>query len=297
MLARLEIVIAAVVGIGAVVVAVGAGDGDLVGNVVGALDDGVHVDGQVGALTAGAGDDDDRHVGEALRLAHDRVGVVVDGGLGQGPVLRTHGHGGPLGGVVGVDLGQIRVGGKACLGKGLEDSHGGGAVGGTGAGAAQDGIGGAPAEDVDGRDPAQGQKPVVLDEDETLLADLLDDILAGVDRLLAQLRLGSVQHAGDVVLERSVAHEVRADRRDEQEGQHRVPADQPPRALLGFPRQDQHDDHGEQGDQDDPDVAFHHTDVGGQVGLADAHGPEDRAQQFAQQIYHILLLLFFILPV
>ena len=114
-LTRLKVIIAAVVGINASEITVITGDGHFIGDIPCAFDHSVHIGRQVSTLTAGTADDDHSHIGKSLCLIHHTVGVGLNRGLGERPVLALHGNRRPVGTVVGVELGQFLVGGIAGI--------------------------------------------------------------------------------------------------------------------------------------------------------------------------------------
>ena len=75
-----------------------------------AVRDGSHIGGQVSALAADAGDDDHGGVRECLGVLHHLIGVQIDIGFGQGPVLLHHANAGAVRLVIGVELAQFLVG-------------------------------------------------------------------------------------------------------------------------------------------------------------------------------------------
>ena len=223
------------------------------------MNQGVHIGGQVGVFAAGAGDNDHGGVGEVPGLAHHSVGVGVGGGLGQGPVLGVHVDDRPVSPVVGIKLGQLLVGGIARVLQGLEDAHGAGAVGRSGAGAAEDGVGGAPAKDVQAVDAGgQGEQPVVLHQHQALLAHLADGLFTAGHRLSGQVHLGGVEGAGHVGIHGAEADQVDADGYYSDHGQHGVPPNQAPQALFGLPGGNQGHDHNHQGRKNGIDMAAAH---------------------------------------
>ena len=136
---------------------------------------GKHILGQVAALAADAGEDDDRRVGEVLRLLQDRVGVGGGGDLCGGEV----GAGvaallGALHAGVPVELHQLFVDLQAGVLQALDHVHIGGGVAGAAAGAAVDRVDGAVAEEVDPGAAGQGQGAVfVAEQDDALLLQTL----------------------------------------------------------------------------------------------------------------------------
>ena len=137
----------------------------------GGVPGGVHVLGQVAALAADPGQDDHRHVGEALGLGQHRVGVGGGGDLGGGEVgagVAALGRPGDAG--ILVEAYQLLVDLQARVLQALDHVHVGGGVAGAGAGAAVDGIHGGVAEEVDLGAGGQGQGAVfIAEQDDALL--------------------------------------------------------------------------------------------------------------------------------
>ena len=146
--------------------------------IVGPLPGPGEVDGQVGALAAHPGDDDQGLVGEAFGSVQQLIGVSIGGGLGQGPVLFPHPHLGPVSPVVGVEPAQFGVGGNAGVGQAVQQADDGvGAAQRAGAGAAVAGVGAGPAEHVQLGPAAQRKHPVVGQQGDALVGDVLAQLL------------------------------------------------------------------------------------------------------------------------
>ena len=135
----------------------------------------VHVLGQVAALAADAGEDDDGHVGKALGLGQHRVGVGGGGDLGGSEVgagIAALGRPGDSG--IPVEVHQLLVDLQAGVLQALDHVHVGGGVAGAGAGAAVDRIDGGVAEEVDLRAGGQGQSAALIaEQDDALLFQFL----------------------------------------------------------------------------------------------------------------------------
>ena len=165
-----------------------------------AVHDGSHIGGQVSALAADAGDDDHGGVRECLGVLHHLIGVQIDIGFGQGPVLLHHANAGAVRLVIGVELAQFLVGldaGIVQTGQQIGDRVSG--VQRTGTGAAIAGVGGRPAEDVQLGARSHRQNIVlVLCQNDALCGDLIDQ-LRGLCRglLVDGAAAGNeVQHGG-----------------------------------------------------------------------------------------------------
>ena len=144
----------------------------------GAVHNGNHVGGHIGVLAAGTGDDHQGGVAELLGGSHQLIGVGVDVGLGQGPVLGPHAHAGTLGLVSLIEVHQILVDVQAgVLQAGDEVGHGVLVVQSAGAHAAVNRGGGSPAEDVHVGAAGQGQNAVVLQQGDALAHQLGVDLV------------------------------------------------------------------------------------------------------------------------
>ncbi len=279
MFARIEVVGRAVVGVSAVeVVVVRGSDGDLVADVVSAVDQGVHVSGQVSAFTAGAGDDDHGCVGELFRAAHEAVGIDADR-LRQMPALRGDSRSAcslAASGsrIVGVDLRQLVVDRIAGILEALENADVAGRVRRSGTCAAVDRVGGRPAEHVQVLDGVREREHAfIFQKNEAFLADFLDDVLTLGGRLFLKLR-GVVQEHREVVLERAEADQVDDQGRSEDQRDAGAPADH--MAVAFFRHKmggDHHDDDDHEHSEKGVDVAAAQCYIVQQVCITHAHGP------------------------
>ena len=192
---------------------------------------GVQTGGQVGALAAGAGDDDERGIREAFGLLKYAGGLVlVDGGFGNGPVLTPHAHGGAGGTVLGVELLQFGVDREARVHQALHNAdvvvsirHG------AGTGAAVHRVGRGPAEYVQFGVGGDGQGAVIFEQHHAFVGDLR----AEFDGLGAALLTDGAGAGGQ---RDEGGHGAKADQIDSdgQRGQHRHACLGTDHKLLGF---------------------------------------------------------------
>ena len=212
------------------------------GHIEGAVDDGVHVGGQVRVLAAAAGEDDYGGIGEVLGAVQQRLGVVLGGWLRQSPILLLHADRRAIaavesGPIICIELTQLFIGAEAGHAQRFQDIDrfaGISACGGAGAGEHR--VHGSPAEDVQlGCLRGQGQQAFVLDQDHAFLADLLDHTAGTLHHFFGDFRLGGVQHTGNDALHGAVADQVDDHNKGQQESQHRRPADHMAGPLFGQP--------------------------------------------------------------
>ena len=185
--------------------------------------------GQVGALAAGAGDDDQSGVGELLGVFEDAGGIIlVHGGLGDGPVLAPHAHGGTGVTELGVEVGDGGVVLDAGVAQALQQGDSGIGVGqAAGTGAAVNGVGGRPAEDIQ-LGVVQGQSALVLHHNDAFLGNGLAQLIGGSGSLVSD---GAVAHGqGDHAAHGTKADEVHGDGDGQHHGQGGLAPDQ---ELLG----------------------------------------------------------------
>ena len=254
-LARLEVVIVAIVFVGTGGVAVvpfelGVHHIGLC-HVIGAVDDGVHVGGQVGVLAAAAANDHHGGVGEGSGGAEHFIGVSGAGGFGQRPILAVHGNGGTLLAVFQVKLCQVVVHLKSGIPQ--RQQHTGGLHGITGiAGACTgiDGVHGSPAKHIElvvlRR---QGEQAVVLHQNHALVTHLGDDLFGVAHHVVGHLCLGGIQKAGHDGVHGAIANEIDHQQHHQHPGNGGSPADHMAIALLGAMGNNHHHNHGKQGTQ------------------------------------------------
>ena len=179
--------------------------------VVGTVDDCLHIRGQVGVLAAASADDDDRGIGEGGGIGHDLIGVEGHVGLRQRPVLVIHGNGRALGIIVGVESAQALIGGVARIVQRGDDIHhlacGTAVIGRTGA--AVDGVHGCPAKDIQAvHIGLQGQQAIILHQNHALVADLLDNRQRVTCHIISDFNGSTIEESRQGIVHGAVADHI-----------------------------------------------------------------------------------------
>ena len=159
-----------------------------------------HVGGKVCTLTANAGDNDHCSIGEVLRILHHLVGIEIDIGFRQSPILLRHTNGRTLSVVIGIELAQFVVGLNASIMQASEQVRDGvSIIQSTRTCTAVAGIRRRPAEDVQLRTGSHRQDlVVVLCQNDALLCNLVDQLRCLCRGLLADRATdgNQIQHGG-----------------------------------------------------------------------------------------------------
>ena len=189
-----------------------------------------HIGGQVSALTANAGDDDHCGVRESLCVVQQIVAVLSSFRLGQSPVLSPHTNHRAVCTIISVELAQLGVQLKTGVLQTFQQGNGGICVGqSAGTGAAVAGIGGSPAEHVQLAVLCQRQGAVVVQQNDTFVCQIFDQLSSLSSMLLADLAVAGCQR--DHGVHGAGEDQVQGDGQCQHDAQTRLPADH---VLFGF---------------------------------------------------------------